>query len=77
MVAQELNNMWEDGQPSLQMLCRQYLNCDFDETHKTANWRQRPMPAEMLYHAAISAQVLLPLYATIEMVMSSSAWGNA
>ena len=35
------------------------------------------MRAENLEHAAISAQVLLPLYATIEMVMISSAWGNA
>ena len=59
------------------MLCRQYLNYEFDETHKTANWRQRPMPAEMLYHAAISAQVLLPVCATIEMVMKASAWCNA
>ena len=76
VIAQELDNMWEDGQPSLQTLCRQYLDYELDKTHKTANWRQRPMPAEMLEYAAMGAQVLLPLCAAIEMVMSSSVWGN-
>ena len=69
--------MWEDGQPSLQTLCRQHLDYELDKTHKTANWRQMPMPAEMLEYAAIGAQVLLALCAAIEMVMSSCVWGNA
>ena len=70
--------MWEDGPPSLQTLCRQYLHYELDKTYQTANWRQRPMPAEMLEYAAIGAQVLLPLCAKIiEMAMSSSVWGNA
>ena len=77
VFAQELDNRWEDGQPSVQMLCRQYLEYEFDETHKTARWRQRTMPADMLEHAAISAQVLLPLCAAIETVMRSSVCGNA
>ena len=77
VLAQEHDNMWEDEEPSLQMLCCQYLEYEFYETHKASNWRQRPMPAEMLEYAAIGAQVLLPLCAAIEMVMSSSVWGNA
>ena len=57
--------MWEDGQPSLQTLCRQYLSYELDKTYQTANWRQRPMPEEMLQYAAIDAQVLLPLHTAI------------
>ena len=63
--AQELDGMWEDGQPSLQTLCRQYLSYELDKTYQTANWRQRPMPEEMLQYAAIDAQVLLPLHTAI------------
>ena len=63
--AQELDGMWEDGQPSFQTLCRQYLGYDLDKTYQTANWRQRPMPEEMLQYAAIDAQVLLPLHTAI------------
>ena len=73
--AQELHGMWEDGQPSLQTLCRQYLNYELDKTYLTANWRQRPMPAEeMLQYAAINAQVFLPLQTAIEQQMNSRAW---
>ena len=71
------NGMWEDGPPSLQTLCRQYLYYELDKKHQTANWRQRPMLSEMLEYAAIDAQVLLPIWAAIEMVMNSSVWGNA
>ena len=74
VIAQELDNMWEDGQPSLQMLCRQSLNHEFDETRKTTTWRQRPMPSDMLYHAAISPQVFLPLHAAMVNTMKC-AWG--
>ena len=30
-----------------------------------ANWRQRPMPEEMLQYAAIDVQVLLPVHTAI------------
>ena len=44
--------MWEDGwQPSLQMICRRYLNYELDDTFQMTNWRQRPMPEEMLQYA--------------------------
>ena len=33
VIAQGLDNMWEDGQPSLQTLCRQYLDYELDKTH--------------------------------------------
>ena len=46
-----------------------------DNTYQTADWRQRPLPAEMLEYAAIDAQVLLPLQASIEDAMKSRAWG--
>ena len=59
------NGMWEGGSPSLQTLCRQYLHYELDKTYQTANWRQRPMPEEMLQYAAIDAQVLLPLHTAI------------
>ena len=71
--AQELDGMWEDGQPSLQTLCRQYLSYELDKTYQTANWRQRPMPEEMLQYAAINAQVLLPLQTAIEQQIYSGA----
>ena len=65
--AQELDSMWEDDwQPSLQMICRRYLNYELDDTFQMANWRQRPMPEEMLQYAAIEVQVLLPLHTAIE-----------
>ena len=69
--------MWEDGQPSLQTLCRLYLGYELDETHQTVNWRRRPMSAEMLQYAATDAQVLLPLQAAIEEAMNTRAWGYA
>ena len=76
--AQELDSMWEDGwQPSLQMMCRRYLNYELDDTFQTANWRQRPMPEEMLQYAAIEVQVLLPLESAIEGEMNRArgyAW---
>ena len=69
--AQELDSMSEDGwQPSLQMMCRRYLNYELDDTFQTANWRQRPMPEEMLQVAAIEVQVLLPLESAIEEEMN-------
>ena len=75
--ARELDGMWEDGQPSLQTLCRLYLGYELDKTYQTANWRRRPMSAEMLQYAATDAQVLLPLQAAIEEAMNSRAWGYA
>ena len=76
--AQELDSMREDGwQPSLQMMCRRYLNYELDDTFQTANWRQRPMPKEMLHYAAIEVQVLLPLESAIEGEMNRArgyAW---
>ena len=64
---QELDSIWEDDwQPSLQMICRRYLNYELDDTFQMANWRQRPMPEEMLQYAAIEVQVLLPLHTAIE-----------
>ena len=76
--AQELDSMWEDGwQPSLQMMCRRYLNYELDDTFQTANWHQRPMPEEMLQYAAIEVQVLLPLESAIEREMNRArgyAW---
>ena len=67
--AQELDSTWEDGwQPSLQMMCRRYLNYELDDTFQMANWRQRPMPEEMLQYAAIEVQVLLPLESAIEII---------
>ena len=38
---------------------------------------QRPIPAEMLQHAATDAQVLLPLQAAIQDAMNSRACPNA
>ena len=73
--AQQLCGTWQEGPPSLQLLCRQYLNYEMDTTLQTANWRQRPLSAEMLQYAAIDAQVLLPLQAGIEDAMHSRAWG--
>ena len=73
--AQQLCETWEEGPPSLQLLCRQYLNYEMDKTHQTVSWCQRPLPAEMLQYAAIVAQVLLPLQAAIEDAMNSRAWG--
>ena len=76
--AQELDIMWEDSwQPSLQMMCRRYLSYELDDTFQTANWRQRPMPEEMLEYAAIEVQVLLPLESAIEGEMNRArgyAW---
>ena len=76
--AQELDIMWEDSwQPSLQMMCRRYLSYELDDTFQTANWRQRPMPKEMLHYAAIEVQVLLPLESAIEREMNRArgyAW---
>ena len=71
--AQELDGMWEDGQPSLQTLCGQYLDYVLDKTYQTADWRQRPMPEEMLQYAATNAQVLLPLQTAIEQQTYSRA----
>ena len=48
------------------MMCRRYLNYELDDTFQMANWRQRPMPEEMLQYAAIEVQVLLPLESAIE-----------
>ena len=62
----EVDGMWADGLPSLQTLCRQYLTYEIDTTYQSASWRQRPMPEEMLQHAAIQVQVLLPLESAIE-----------
>ena len=61
----------------LQTLCRQYLHYELDKTYQTANWRQRPMPAEMLQYAATDAQVLLPLQAVMTEAMIARAWGCA
>ena len=76
--AQELDIMWEDNwQPSLQMMCMRYLSYELDDTFQTANWRQRPMPEEMLQYAAIQVQVLLPLESAIEGEMNRArgyAW---
>ena len=76
--AQELDIMWEDSwQPSLQMMCRRYLSYELVDTFQTANWRQRPMPTEMLHYAAIEVQVLLPLESAIEREMNRArgyAW---
>ena len=72
--AQELDSMWEDGwQPSLQMMCRRYLNYELDDTVQMANWRQRPMPEEMLQYAAIEVQVLLPLESAIHLSRNGQA----
>ena len=65
-ACEDLDGMRKDGQTSLQTLCRQYLSYELDKTYQTANWRQRPMPEEMLQYAATDAQVLLPLHAAIE-----------
>ena len=65
-ACEDLDGMWEHGQPSLQTLCWQYLGYELDKTYQTADWRQRPMPEEMLQYAAIDAQVLLPLHTAIE-----------
>ena len=73
--AQQLCGTWEETPPSLQWLCRQYLNYELDKTYQTANWRQRPLPAEMLKYAAIDAQVLLPLQAAIDDAINTRAWG--
>jgi len=70
---EELDGMWEDGQPSLQTLCGQYLDYVLDKTYQTADWRQRPMPEEMLQYAATNAQVLLPLQTAIEQQTYSRA----
>ena len=75
-IAQQLCETWEEGPPSLQLLCRRYLSYEKDDTYQTADWRQRPLPAEMLQYAAIDAQVLLPLQAVIEDVMKSLAFGH-
>ena len=72
--AQQLCGTWEERPPSLQWLCRQYLNYELDKTYQTANWRQRPLPAEMLKYAAIDAQVLLPLQAAIDDAINAT-WG--
>ena len=74
-IAQQLCETWEEGPPSLQLVCRRYLSYEMDNTYQTADWRQRPLPAEMLEYAAIDAQVLLPLQAAIEDAMKSRAWG--
>ena len=74
-IAQQLCHTWEEGPPSLQLLCRRYLSYEMDNTYQTADWRQRPLPAEMLEYAAIDAQVLLPLQAAIEDAMKSRACG--
>ena len=34
--AQELDGMWEDGQPSPPMACRQYPDYELDKTYQTA-----------------------------------------
>ena len=56
--AQQLCGTWEEGPPSLQLLCRQYLNYELDKTYQTANWRLRPLPAEMLQYAAIDLSLI-------------------
>ena len=71
--AQQLCGTWEEGPPSLQLLCRQYLNYEMDNTRQTTSWCQRPLPAEMLQYAAIDAQVLLPLQAAIGDAMNARA----
>ena len=65
-ACEDLDGMRKDGQTSLQTLCRQYLSYELDKTYQTANWRQRPIPEEMLQYAAVDAQVLLPLHTAIE-----------
>ena len=65
-ACEDLDGMREGGQTSFQTLCRQYLSYELDKTYQTANWRQRPMPEEMLQYAATDAQVLLPLHTAIE-----------
>ena len=42
-------------------MCFQYLNYQLKNMYQNANWRQRPMPAEMLQYAAMEAAALLPL----------------
>ena len=59
------------------MICKKYLRYELDETYQMANWRQRPMPEEMLQYAAIEVQVLLPLESAIEGEMNRArgyAW---
>ena len=73
-IAQQLCDTWEEEPPSLQLLCRRYLSYEMDNTYQTRDWRQRPLPADMLEYAAIEAQVLLPLQAAIEDAMNR-AWG--
>ena len=75
-IAQQLCETWEEGPPSLQLVCRRYLSYEMDNTYQTADWRQRPLPAEMLEYAAIDAQILLPLQAAIEDAMKSRACGH-
>ena len=61
-LAQTIDVSWEYyGQPSLQLLCKLYFDYDLDETYHMADWRQRPMPTEIIQNAAIHAQVLLHL----------------
>ena len=50
------------------MMCRRYLNYELDDTFQIANWRQRPMPEEMLQYAAIEVQVLIHLESAIEII---------
>ena len=49
------------------------MNYQLKNTYQHANWRQRPMPAEMLQYAAMEAQVLLPLQFAPEVAMDKVA----
>ena len=56
-------------------MCVQYLNYQLKNMYQNANWRQRPMPAEMLQHAAMEVAVLLPLHFALEVAGDMDAMG--
>jgi len=60
------------GQPTLHILRKAYLGDDLGNNYHTADWRQRPLPDDLLDYAAIDAQVLLPLKGVCESRASSS-----
>ena len=56
-------------------MCFQYLNYQLKSMYQNADWRQRPMPAEMLQYAATEAAVLLPLQFALEAAADMDAMG--
>ena len=71
--AQALHGLPPDGQPSLEAMCCRYLNYQLKNMYQNANWRQRPMPAEMLQYAAMEVGALLPLGFALEVATDKVA----